>query len=71
MLPFEWRDMRSLRDRFLSWFYPNRGWSADLHEAPRAPAATESEADAAPPETAAGCGARSGGDHVRQNPVIQ
>lgn len=59
MLQFECRDVRSLRDRFLSWFYPNRGWSADLHEAPRAPAATEPKADAAPPKTAAGCGARA------------
>lgn len=59
MLPFEWLDVRSFRDRFLSWFYPNRGWSADLHEAPLAPAATERVAGAATPGTPAGGGVRA------------
>lgn len=57
MSPFDWLEMRSLRDRFLSWVYPHRGWSADLHE--DVPAATEPKAGAAPPETTAGREARA------------
>lgn len=57
MLPFDWTEIRSLRDRFLLWFYPNRGWSADLHGAPHA--AKKPEVDAVPPDATAGCGARA------------
>ena len=59
MLPLVCRDKRSFRDRFLLWFYPNRGWSADLHEVPPAPASGERKAVPVPPETPAGGAARA------------
>ncbi len=50
---FEWLDVGSLCDRILSWFYPNRGLSADFHER------RHSHSGAFHPDTTAGSGAHA------------